>query len=67
MVGEVGDEPTREEVDLLHRYGFHEVSGLVGVWQRRRTGVDVPVDPKVYTTKEALESIELERGEQENR
>ena len=67
MVGEVGDEPTREEVGRLHRYGVHEVSGLVGGWQRRRTGVDVPVDPKVYTTKEALESIELERGEQENR
>ena len=60
---EVGDEPTREEVELPHLYGFHEVSRLVGAWQRGRTGVDVPVDPKIYTTKEALELIERERGE----
>ena len=66
MVDEVGDEPTREEVELLHLYGFHEVSGFVGVWLRGRTGVDVPVDPKVYTTKEALELIERERAGEEN-
>ena len=59
----MGDEPTRKEVELLHLYGFHEVSGLVGVWQRGRAGVDVPLDPKFYTTKEALELIERERGE----
>ncbi len=59
--------PTREEVELLHLYGFQEVSGLVGAWQRGRTGVDVPLDPKFYTTKEALELIERERGEQEDR
>jgi hypothetical protein len=55
---------TREEYAVLHLYGFHEVKGLEGMWQRGRAGVDVPVDPKVFSTEEALKII---RDEQEER
>jgi hypothetical protein len=36
---------------------------LEGVWQRGRAGVDVSVDPTMYSIDEALESIKVERGE----
>ncbi len=56
-------EPTREEVDLLHLYGFHEVKGLEGVWQRGRADENLPMDPEgPYTTEEALELIKKRRG-----
>jgi hypothetical protein len=54
-----------EEYELLYLYGFHEVKGLEGVWQRGRAGVDVSVDPKMYSSDEALELIKEERSEQE--
>jgi hypothetical protein len=41
------------------------VKGLEGVWQRGRAGVDVSVNPKMYSIDEALELIKEERGEQE--
>jgi hypothetical protein len=63
MSGE--EERTPEEYQLLHLYGFHQVKGLEGVWQRGRVGVDVPVDPKMYSIDEALELIKEERGGQE--
>jgi hypothetical protein len=59
------EERSRKEYDLLYLYGFHEVDGLPGVWQRGRAGVDVSVDPKMYSIDEALELIKEERGEQE--
>jgi hypothetical protein len=62
MSGE--EERPREEYDLLYLYGFHEVEGLEGVWQRGRVGVDVSVDPKMYSIDEALELIREELGEQ---
>ncbi len=58
-------ERTPEEYELLHLYGFHEVEGLEGVWQRGRAGVDVPVDVEMYSLEEALELIREERGEEE--
>jgi hypothetical protein len=54
-----------EEYELLYLYGFHEVKGLEGVWQRGRAGVDVPIDAKMYSFAEALKLINEERGEQE--
>jgi hypothetical protein len=61
MSGE--EERPSEEYQLLHLYGFHEVKGLEGVWQRGRAGVDVSVGPKMYSIEEALELIKEERGE----
>jgi hypothetical protein len=61
MSGE--EERSPEEYQLLHLYGFHEVKGLEGVWQRGRAGVDVSDDPKMYSIDEALELIKEERGE----
>ena len=63
MSGEAEHSP--EEYQLLHLYGFHEVKGLEGVWQRGRVGTGVSIDPKVYGIDEALELIREERGEQE--
>ena len=56
-------ERSPEEYQLLHLYGFHAVKGQEGVWQRGRAGVDVSVDPTMYSIDEALESIKVERGE----
>jgi hypothetical protein len=63
MSGE--EERPSEEYQLLHFYGFHEVKDLEDVCQRGRAGVDVSVDPKMYSIDEALELIKAERGEQE--
>jgi hypothetical protein len=59
MSGE--EEHTPEEYQLRHLYGFHEVKGLEGVWQRGRVGVDVALEPKVYSAREALEWIRQHR------
>ena len=63
MSGE--EERPPEEYRLLHLYGFHEMNGLEGGWQRGRVGTGVSIDPKVYGIDEALELIREERGEQE--
>ena len=60
-----GDMTEREENQLLHFYGFHEVKGLEDVWQRGRAGVDVPVDAEMYSRDEALELIKEIRREAE--
>jgi hypothetical protein len=58
------DGATPEEHELLHLYGFHEVRGLEGVWQRGRADVDAPVEPEgPYTLEEALEIVKREREE----
>jgi hypothetical protein len=59
-------ERSSGEYDLLYLYGFHEVKGLEGAWQRGRAGVDVPVGAKIYSLEEALEElVKEERGEQD--
>jgi hypothetical protein len=64
-----GRDATAQEAFILHTFGFHEVKGLDGVWQRGKAGSVIArevKEPEMFTVDEALQQIKKERQERSN-